>query len=851
VRTLLLLGLVACTPEEETGPVVPDVTAPELNFSAPSGPLALGQAVSLQAEAADDDGIFRVTAWYRSGGSSIWESVGLEEVDGLWEGEIPAERVLPPHLDLYVRAEDGSAFRTSTTVPDAGEGQPFQIEVVGEGLDLPYQQDFENAEGSLGLYDLGWAAVELGPSATWQLRRVDDSQLAYHRSGVDGVEEFDGWLLTPPLDLTSVDSVQLGWTETNEDAAAAQHELWISTGSSDPTSGDFEKVADLPAADGTMQAEPFDLTPWVGDHVVVAWRYLGGDAGTWGIDDVALDLHRPQLAIEATQVDDDLVLSVDNLGFADATDLAIELSTDVPWLSAEPLALARLDTRANAPLTLPLVAAPDAPEAAAASGELTITSAEGSWSVPVSLRVGDPVVAILELDTAGQASVFATVGTGNPELPLWSTPIAQDLITGPAVFEVDISEGLIYLPPSAAQRWWVRFEAPSSAEVVDFSVEASGARTSGSDVGPVDREGALFQLPERAVPEIIFDVTDPDVVAPGDQVTWAFEIKNRAGSTGSPVALDVVLGDGGTLQTGTQSFPTLVAQGVLQAEISLDVSAQHTNDLPIPAQLVLSSDDDAWVLETELEVPWPRVVAMGAHTELWVPTSGVQTFAFYLGNAGHLYSGLLNCTPNIGDVIPAMPSLNPGETAVVNVAVPVQGATSVVWNCTSDRGDYTLTYLLEEGQRPWLQLAPSTDVVGDSDGPDLLNTYWQRDGELLSFRHEFAAPFDPLTDRVEIYMSGSSDSYSYFQLIVAGGTATLYGNNGVLTEIPGATASIVGSTVTVSFRKADLDLNATVVSVGVGAGTCPSGDVYCDHLPDGWGSPYSGLSIQNLAKIYP
>ena len=60
----------------------------------------------------------------------------------------------------------------------------------------------------------------------------------YHPRGYDGVDELNDWLLSPAIDLSGAERIQLTWMEYGAAPIGADHSLWISTGARDPAERD-------------------------------------------------------------------------------------------------------------------------------------------------------------------------------------------------------------------------------------------------------------------------------------------------------------------------------------------------------------------------------------------------------------------------------------------------------------------------------------------------------------------------------------------------------------------------------------------------------------------------------------
>ncbi|MFT6374761.1 MAG: hypothetical protein ACJARS_001409, partial [bacterium] len=103
----------------ETGPLE-ELIGPVVVHEVVSGPIIAGTAVDISVNAVDeDDGVFRVSLFYRTVEEPVFETLFLDVGEnGDYTGTIPGVQVEAPGLEYYVRAEDDSNFRVETFAPE-------------------------------------------------------------------------------------------------------------------------------------------------------------------------------------------------------------------------------------------------------------------------------------------------------------------------------------------------------------------------------------------------------------------------------------------------------------------------------------------------------------------------------------------------------------------------------------------------------------------------------------------------------------------------------------------------------------------------------------------------------------
>jgi hypothetical protein len=98
----------------------------------------------------------------------------------------------------------------------------------------------------------------------------------------------DSWLVTPPL-TTTLDGLSLSYYDRGAFMAWYGYSgVWVSTGSCDPEDGEFVELLETDDMTATWRQVTIDLSAYAGQTACIAFRYGGGDAHDWWIDDVVV-----------------------------------------------------------------------------------------------------------------------------------------------------------------------------------------------------------------------------------------------------------------------------------------------------------------------------------------------------------------------------------------------------------------------------------------------------------------------------------------------------------------------------------------------------------------------------------
>jgi len=110
----------------------PDLEGPSLDVTVVTDGQMEGSIVSVDAVAVDESGIAGVVLHYRSTGAGDFFTSNMAAGEGAdtYTAEIPADVVVPPSVEYYVTATDGSDASNTTTMPDGAPDSPYVFTVT-------------------------------------------------------------------------------------------------------------------------------------------------------------------------------------------------------------------------------------------------------------------------------------------------------------------------------------------------------------------------------------------------------------------------------------------------------------------------------------------------------------------------------------------------------------------------------------------------------------------------------------------------------------------------------------------------------------------------------------------------
>ena len=165
--------------------------------------------------------------------------------------------------------------------------------------ELPYIQDFS----SENFPPPSWETVMLGDGGGWvqnTMYYTSAPNSATHNYGMTGSH---GWLISPPIQLPSEEGSYLLSFWSRHQVVMASYffngssAVYVSTGSNEPLSGDFEAVHLFSITDAQANNNKWDkyyvsLNDYVGQQVFIGFRHMAGMySHAWWIDDIEVAVY--------------------------------------------------------------------------------------------------------------------------------------------------------------------------------------------------------------------------------------------------------------------------------------------------------------------------------------------------------------------------------------------------------------------------------------------------------------------------------------------------------------------------------------------------------------------------------
>lgn len=176
---------------------------------------------------------------------------------------------------------------------DSGEywGVQAQLKIVwveDPGMQLPYQESFENGIGEFSINDV---LLGSGLSYVW---KHENGQYGYYMKAsayAGSAKESESWLVSPKIDLSAASMPGLQFSHCHKFAGtpAEEHTLWVKEwGAADWTQVTIPTYGTNTNYNFVTNA--IDLSAWAGKKVQIGFKYISSTsaAGTWEIKDVVV-----------------------------------------------------------------------------------------------------------------------------------------------------------------------------------------------------------------------------------------------------------------------------------------------------------------------------------------------------------------------------------------------------------------------------------------------------------------------------------------------------------------------------------------------------------------------------------
>ncbi|MCB9743225.1 MAG: choice-of-anchor J domain-containing protein [Alphaproteobacteria bacterium] len=907
MKPLLLLLVVAC--KDDTGEDSNAVNlGPELTHLGVDGAVYEGDALSIDIDAVDVDGVEQVLLYHRPQGDTYWdvaEMAPAEEGGQTWSYALGEALVQSPGLEYYFKATD-TLGAVSYLPEDLVNDPPFSVDVGFVGEPLPFFEDFEITEGDSDLFDIGWAAYSEGfIGASWRLTstRVYEGLVSvFHQRGDGDNGEIVDWLLSPAIDLSGGGRVQVSWREYGSNTAAANHSLWLSEGERSPEDGDYVEITTLaaPAAEAEwVRSAVIDLSEFTGSPTAyLAWRYEGSASDDWYVDavtvrsltiDPTLDLSwSPEVAHPGETVD--LEVTITNLteAAADSLTLSIELPEGAGTVDQETQDLGGIDALGTASVTFELSIDEAWPDNSYMPLSFELSDGEDTWTFDRTFIVGYLSEGRLDLEMLEAGVVQVSLGLGDPDAPEWERDVyAANVNAGPVEITVDLTDDYADLPPEPGPgRWFARIQSAALGSVELFEIDYSGVTYAGAGLPLVlPDEDAFAYVPQPPDPTLASVSASTSPLSPGlSAQTLNLSVRNDGAETSGPVSLtlssadgDVLIVDGGPVALGSGSLGAGASESLLGA-FSFDVSSAHVDSTDVSFTLTADDGLEQWEMPFDLAVPWPvmRVTGVaiddsvggdgdgilepgeGATLEIEVTNVGdLNAFSVVRGTLSLASSSTAAASVGADEQIFGLMNVDQSRDEDFTIEVDAGANLGDVLDLVVMLSDGTATYeapaQIVLGEAPWILVSSLDDDVGDNNGYtfDLKNVYYRSDGTTFELRLESHQVFNTTTAFAEMWALPTASYYSYFRLVLQSGVARLQGyRNGFITLMDPDVAFIDETNVVISWPVEVMESTSNSMRSGFGAGWCGNQTgSYCDHFPDGWGYYYSGYTSSNFFTL--
>jgi len=283
-------------------------------------------------------------------------------------------------------------------------------------------------------------------------------------------------LISPPLNLSTVDNAMVGWWERVSASEVSNHSLWISTGERLPEAGDYVQVSSLePIGIGEWTRYRYiDLSEFSGEDLVyLAWRWEGTLADDWYIDDVEVRALGPDIITSLSAVAPEpplapgdsvtIEVTIENLtaGSGDNLTMSLDLPEGGGQFDDATPTVPTVDPMGTVTVQATLNLDSDLAENRYLPITVAIADDTIQWESSHSILIGTVSLFEAELSLNEPGDVEVVLGVGDPENPTWSTEVWSDeLEPGPQSIQLDVTDQFDLLPPQpGSNRWFVQVES--------------------------------------------------------------------------------------------------------------------------------------------------------------------------------------------------------------------------------------------------------------------------------------------------------------------------------------------------------------------------------------------------------
>jgi hypothetical protein len=199
--------------------------------------------------------------------------------------------------DNYDAGRSISVTRTDRNVRNTANRVLNEVALTGEGYaaiiitEFPYYENFDGDWSGTPAAPFGWTVVNADEDGyTWSQANTYISPTPSEPYAAHGMGNQDDWLITPPLDLSDLNTRLKWWDKVESADHLNTYDVKVSTTSADI--GDFtQNLGTFDCLNTAWTEHTLDLSAYAGQTIYVAFHQTFSNATYWGfgIDDVTIE----------------------------------------------------------------------------------------------------------------------------------------------------------------------------------------------------------------------------------------------------------------------------------------------------------------------------------------------------------------------------------------------------------------------------------------------------------------------------------------------------------------------------------------------------------------------------------
>lgn len=230
--------------------------------------------------------------WTAGGTETSWELVyGAPGFDPALATPIPV--AIKPYTLSGLSASTTYEYRVRANCVeklDSDWSAPYQFTTECGVFALPFTQDFEGTifpPTCWNRYDIDGGGSQWISSTAYNHTPEGSKSAAHTYSTAIPDPGQNGWLVTPAIQLPAGMAISLSfWSYNFFPTFYTGNFVLVSTGSANPTSGDFTQIWTASSVTASWEETVLSLNAYAGQTVYIAFRYTGYDGHDWYLDDI-------------------------------------------------------------------------------------------------------------------------------------------------------------------------------------------------------------------------------------------------------------------------------------------------------------------------------------------------------------------------------------------------------------------------------------------------------------------------------------------------------------------------------------------------------------------------------------